>query len=321
MKKISFIYLLFLNCILHAQVVDQTAWCPPGARWVYQHIEMIGNRYSEYVYIKDTSIANTSYKLIKRRNIYYDYFANGERSVSDFSTTNILLNNINDSIYQYFPDQDSSVLLYIFNLQVGDSLVIKSNDICINYNDFPQYPDSSTLHVTNVINDTIGNFIYTTYVTDEEIQPHQLGKIINNIGPSISFFPSLNYNYCYPDPNEFLDIGIGKQNGLTCYYDDTRGYVARNKGECHNIITSTKEIHKPNIQLFPNPAKDFIQIQDLQAESIEHLIVYDLVGKKIKVFNYSSDSSYNVSDLPNGVYIIEMYKNNQLIYRSKIVKE
>lgn len=315
-------FLLLSSFPLSGQIIDQEAWCPSGTRWVYNVITTTGNHFREYIYTKDTSFFHQSYKVVQARNITIE---NNIRSVSTLSAAHIYLRNENEHIYRYFPEQDSSVLLYVFGLQVGDSLVIRSNDVCLNTEDFPQYPDSSVLLVSQVGTITKDNRTFSIYGTNEVSQPHTLGTMVHHIGSLTHFLPSINLSYCYNDPSEFLDIGLGKEERLSCYYDDVRGYVSFYPNadfSCQYIITSTKEATPSSVQLFPNPGKDFIQIQGLQEVTVEQLVVFDLLGKQLKTFTHiASETNNNISDLPNGVYVIGLYKNQQLIHRLKLIKE
>ena len=39
-------------------------------------------------------------------------------------------------------------------------------------------------------------------------------------------------------------------------------------------------------------------------ENISSVEIYDLVGRKVKSFGYDSSNSYNVSDVPTGIYVM-----------------
>ena len=82
--------------------------------------------------------------------------------------------------------------------------------------------------------------------------------------------------------------------------------------------TATTEIVEPlgvnefnaqSIQLFPNPAKDNLEIVSNQI--IDRLNVVDINGRKLKAINVSNlDYSMDVSSLAKGVYFMEIYSGN-----------
>jgi hypothetical protein len=89
--------------------------------------------------------------------------------------------------------------------------------------------------------------------------------------------------------------------------------------ECFNFIVSQTTNHNHlDINIYPNPVNNFINIRDL--ESNLDLIIYNifsLSGKIILSGRISIDSKINVVDLAKGVYFIEIIndKNERGIRR------
>ena len=71
----------------------------------------------------------------------------------------------------------------------------------------------------------------------------------------------------------------------------------------------------PKISVYPNPTSDFFAVSD--PEGISKLKVFNLVGKEMRSFNVESGLKYNVSDLPNGMYLIQMINNNKKIVNTQ----
>lgn len=71
-----------------------------------------------------------------------------------------------------------------------------------------------------------------------------------------------------------------------------------------------------SINVFPNPANEFITISD-PGNTISELKITSLLGEIFIV--QKSSSVVNLSNLPQGVYVIRMYKNNDLVTTKKIV--
>lgn len=67
---------------------------------------------------------------------------------------------------------------------------------------------------------------------------------------------------------------------------------------------SVDEAVIPTIQLYPNPASDFIQLKN--GQDIDQLVLFNAIGKQVRRFTVYNDGIYNVSDLPNGVYMVSM---------------
>lgn len=80
---------------------------------------------------------------------------------------------------------------------------------------------------------------------------------------------------------------------------------------------STEKVSLDNsLLVYPNPTKDNFK---LDTES-KHLIIYNLLGKKVKEFkgNFNSSSSFSIKNLEKGMYFIRVDNNS---YSLKIIKE
>ena len=80
---------------------------------------------------------------------------------------------------------------------------------------------------------------------------------------------------------------------------------------CYTMVDAVKE---NNISIYPNPTTGLIQLEDVNDSRIE---IYTIIGLKVKTF-YSKKISKTIdlSDLPNGIYIVSI-SNSQF----KITKE
>lgn len=74
------------------------------------------------------------------------------------------------------------------------------------------------------------------------------------------------------------------------------------------------------VSVFPNPATDFISIN--KDENIKQITVFSLVGKKLKTFEeVEKNERYDVSDLPNGMYLVQVIDNtNKIVTTQRISK-
>jgi hypothetical protein len=73
------------------------------------------------------------------------------------------------------------------------------------------------------------------------------------------------------------------------------------------------------IQVFPNPAVEFFNITP--NPNIEHIAVYNLLGRQMKSFTYSDSDRYYVGDLPKGMYLVQMSgRDSRLISTQRLSK-
>lgn len=69
-----------------------------------------------------------------------------------------------------------------------------------------------------------------------------------------------------------------------------------------DATASVKKTTESAIEVYPNPANNFIQVSGIQGTHA--IAIYDLIGNKVMETILSSSDKVNVSSLPKGVYII-----------------
>lgn len=67
---------------------------------------------------------------------------------------------------------------------------------------------------------------------------------------------------------------------------------------------------KPDLSVFPNPVTEYISVQD-KNDVVGFLSVYNLVGKKVKEFEFVKGEQYNIADLPKGMYLVQILDRNK----------
>lgn len=77
-----------------------------------------------------------------------------------------------------------------------------------------------------------------------------------------------------------------------------------------------------NLRIHPNPTKDIIEISNINGISKEHISLFDITGKQIKLNANFENTSFrlNLSSLHKGVYFIHV-KNKDKVFTHKVIKE
>ncbi len=76
----------------------------------------------------------------------------------------------------------------------------------------------------------------------------------------------------------------------------------------------------PELKIYPNPATDFISLS--HNEGIERLVIYNLVGRKMKSFNVREGGKYQVSDMPKGMYLVQLLgERDKIITTQRLHKQ
>ncbi len=76
----------------------------------------------------------------------------------------------------------------------------------------------------------------------------------------------------------------------------------------------------PQISIFPNPATDYIKLSD--DDLVANISVSNMLGRKVRTFEVSKTDRYEIGDLPNGLYLIQIVgKNNKVLATQRLTKK
>lgn len=113
--------------------------------------------------------------------------------------------------------------------------------------------------------------------------------------------------------------------GVLCFfYDNCKEYEECNPKEIENpkIAEAEEETVLANerneLTIRPNPTTGELQIQGFKDSKIQKAVLYDLFRRQ--VFE-TTETTFNISHLPKGVYIIRVYLENEEVVTRKIVKQ
>ena len=184
----------------------------------------------------------------------------------------------------------------------------------------PTNPDSRTSFFEHTINDagdlisTLGQTNLTTFVYDFETT---IPNLI--VPPRTSPLPS--YLDFYERPSRLLrreirpidaDGNIGLAQNIATYFWSQRDI----------IDTSVSDFSAINIEVYPNPAQDFINLQIEDLDTGYNIEVYDLLGRKqlLKDDILNHGQQINVSSLIPGTYFFTLQKEGLISYSGRFVK-
>jgi len=75
---------------------------------------------------------------------------------------------------------------------------------------------------------------------------------------------------------------------------------------------------KPDLSVYPNPAVENIYLNDA-AESVGFVVIINLVGKKVKEFEYSKGAGLPVGDLPKGMYLVQLQDRQRNVLKTQMI--
>jgi hypothetical protein len=323
MRKLMLI-LIFVSIFWQAKsqiTKDTMPWCPPGASWLYKSSSPSSNMYFQFNYIKDTLFLGITVKKLNVEAIQIFFGPNRNEFVRRNGIVGFeFLYNANDSIYWYDKISDNFKFIYSFNPKLNDEFIV-GNSRAKCYAD-PNFPKLDTIKVTKLYKDTFESIIFDVFDTDYKSE-YDLGKIVKNIGSTSAPFPQVNPRFC----NDFEpEYGI-YYDGLICYSDSLRGtltFWADGKEECHFAKTFIKKIEKNGghfkSNLYPNPANNFIKVENAENIKYQSFCIYNYLGKEVMMQN-NYNEIIDISNLNNGLYFIKIYHSNGITETIKFLKD
>ncbi len=75
-----------------------------------------------------------------------------------------------------------------------------------------------------------------------------------------------------------------------------------------------------DLSVFPNPTSDYISVKD-NNDAVGFIAVFNLIGKKVKEFDFVKGEQYYVADLTKGMYLVQILdRNKQTLTTQKLNK-
>jgi Concanavalin A-like lectin/glucanases superfamily/Secretion system C-terminal sorting domain/F5/8 type C domain len=162
----------------------------------------------------------------------------------------------------------------------------------------------------------INNKVYANWKTADEINVDKFiverstdGQRFNPIATTLAKNTNGTHNY------GIIDEQLPLNNGILYYrlkQVDLDGKTVFS--QVVKIILQKGNL----ISIYPNPATDFININT--TEQIKNVFIANVTGQTVAVFAPNTQNKYNISNLPSGIYFVNMQTNNQII-RQKIIKQ
>jgi hypothetical protein len=175
------------------------------------------------------------------------------------------------------------------------------------------------------LRDTAMVSVYLTKFNAATNSNDTIGMGIWSTGDSLSAYTEFTVNITYLQPGVpdnitvVLDPSLCRRyanrlysildNGVTSYFTvDNLSLVGESTAGIQEVQS------KNNLDIFPNPAQDFISFEPVNGE----VQVFDLAGKVIQS-DYGSISSMDVSHLNKGIYFLRI-TNKEQIFQAKFEK-
>ncbi|MFQ5448259.1 MAG: T9SS type A sorting domain-containing protein [Saprospiraceae bacterium] len=73
---------------------------------------------------------------------------------------------------------------------------------------------------------------------------------------------------------------------------------------CVDPLTAVSESEKSGLRIYPNPTANFISLTKNSA--VRQLWISNILGKRVKTFYTTFNGKYDISTLPDGIYLVSM---------------
>jgi hypothetical protein len=144
---------------------------------------------------------------------------------------------------------------------------------------------------------------------------------INLVPESVNNDNSQGYVTFKIKPTTGYNVGTFIENTAEIYFDYNPAIIT-NTFETLFVSTLSNESYSlSKFVIYPNPANDFLTIQNKDNAAISKVNVVDILGKIIKTYTFNAtEVRMDISDLTSGIYFIEIHSNTVKTVQ-KVVKK
>lgn len=186
----------------------------------------------------------------------------------------------------YFPKYgNGETIIYDFSLEVGDTITYRPQPFVVDSINYVEINGENRKH------------LYLSYL---DLPFNELW--IEGIGSNYGIFSSGN------------GMTLGGWTWFLCMSENGELiYMNPNYNSCHLISTDIEEMNNSIIEVYPNPVKDKLKIQNTENIKIESISIIDLKGQKLLKFE-KNRTELDLSGISTGIYLLKVkYENGELI--------
>lgn len=279
-------------------VFGQVVFCPAGATWNYSfvHIPAWGGIYNfvneQITYTHDSVLDGSPVKVLQHKYYYYQCYNVGWSQLK-----HTCIKQKGDTVFfRNARTNHTWQILYNYATQQGDSwttTLLKADN---------------TTYSLSITVDSVGQVIRNG---------HTLRRLYIPGGDITERFGNAKFLFHFPSYAAGCDGYYFAE--FLCYSDSAFGKSAFTDKSCFFSgqidINSLGELSEDAVTVFPNPTKDALFVQ-LDGRNIETVTLWTATGKKIKEETVMSGQvRISLTDLPEGLYLMDIRTNDRLIQR------
>jgi hypothetical protein len=240
---------------------------------------------SSYYISGDSIINNIQYKKL--------YETNEEIPVT-WNLRGLIREDSAKRVWLRWPMNANEELLYDFSLSIGDSLILR--------NDTSIYYSVDSISIVNINGDTRNKY----WISQDDLSWQE--SWIEGIGSSKGITKS------------GMAKAVGGWSWLLCMSDTGQlVFINPNYNTCYLNSTAIKESNKLLFQIFPNPTKDKIVIENKENITIKSISILNVTGQIIKHFDHR-ETHLDISNISSGVVFLRISTNKGDVIKKILVE-
>ncbi len=301
----AFIFLSLAFCQRTQAQPYQSIFGTDSTQWVFRwiNLSMVADAY--YYYQKDTLVHDTLYKKVVSNYMASPYTALFREDTASGKVWFRPL-EVTDGL------DTVEYLTFDFSLSEGDSFDIKN--MVTGYSDSPLYSQVDSVRYIDGLKYIYFQHQYA-YLADfgpweTPVRASEPFTLIEGIGSNAG--PLWKHHF-----------GGLRDQYLMCSYKDgiqTSYKNLRYAGLCPqsgNAINEQDINKAPAIKVYPNPASDYIIIDEAYLGTLKSAGIYDLSGKMLR--KITGPGKTDISRIPAGLYLLKITTKDQVTYTQKLV--
>ncbi len=82
------------------------------------------------------------------------------------------------------------------------------------------------------------------------------------------------------------------------------------------VALQAQNANKADLSVYPNPTTEYISVND-NTDAVGYIAVFNLVGKKVKEFDFVKGEALFVADLPKSMYLVQIQDRKRQVLKTQ----
>ena len=254
--------------------------------------------------------------------------------------TNYIKNTVNAIFWKnhYLLDRDFRPMNIPISPDYFAAIKVENNDVNrIRQNEFENYP-YSYIDIYNATSPIETKICRNTFNSLSTTYPLQVGGIVidgaliqdqgtptsganNTFNLLPTYYRVISNTFFIQFFNQVTNIANAPINNIMSvdaehYYSSPNELCAALPKMAQNEVEEVEDVIENTIGFYPNPTQSIVNVENVEDGS--SIQVYNSIGKL--VINQTNVNTIDLSTYPNGLYLMRVITNNQIVSTQKIVK-